>query len=153
VHAGGVPVNESRIKPHDLAMLCLRVGLGIFFLRAGWIKVTHVSAVVGLLQRLHLPLPHVSGPVQAIVEFAGGLLLLPGLLTRLVGVLLAIDMAGALLLVKLHTTTFIGQEWLAMWISLAFVTGGAGAVSLDALLRNRRAQARTGPRSAAYQQR
>ena len=37
--------------------------------------------------------------------------------TRLIGFLLAVDMLGALFLVKIHTSTFIQQEWLAFWIS------------------------------------
>jgi uncharacterized membrane protein YphA (DoxX/SURF4 family) len=63
--------------------------------------------------------------------------LLAGLLTWLVSLLLAIDMLGALLLVKLHTPTLINQEWLALWISLALLGAGAGAISLDAYLRGR----------------
>jgi putative oxidoreductase len=128
---------ESRSTRLDLALLALRIGLGVLFIRAGWAKVTHVHGVVGLWQRLHLPAPGVFGPIHAYVEFVGGILLLAGLLTWLVSLLLAIDMAGALLLVKLHTPTFINQEWLAFWISLALLAAGAGAISLDAYLRGR----------------
>jgi putative oxidoreductase len=136
----------SRSTSLDLALLGLRVGLGVFFIRAGWAKVTHIHGVVGLWQRLHLPLPGVFGPIHAVVEFGGGILIIAGLLTWLVGLLLAIDMAGALLLVKLHTPTLIGQEWLAFWISLALMAAGAGAISLDASLRGRGALGTT-PRS------
>ena len=129
--------NELRSTHLDLALLGLRIGLGVLFVRAGWVKVTHMSGVVALWQRLHLPLPGVFGPIHAVVEFGGGILLLAGLLTWLVSLLLAIDMAGALLLVKLHTPTLINQEWLAFWISLALLATGAGAISLDAYLRGR----------------
>jgi putative oxidoreductase len=93
-----------------------------------------------LWQELHLPLPGVFGPVHAIVEFGGGLLLLAGLLTWLVSLLLSIDMLGALFLVKIHTPTFIDQEWLAFWMSLALLGAGAGAISLDAYRRGGGAQ-------------
>jgi putative oxidoreductase len=110
----------------------------VLFILAGWGKVSHISGVVALWQRLHLPLPHVFGPVHAIVEFGGGILLVAGLWTRLVGLLLAVDMLGALLLVKIHTRTFIQQEWLAFWMSLALLAVGAGALSVDARLRTAR---------------
>ncbi|HLW46605.1 MAG TPA: DoxX family protein [bacterium] len=145
---------ESRSTTLDLALLGLRIGLGVLFVRAGWAKVTNIHGVVGLWQRLHLPLPAVFGPIHAVVEFGGGILLLAGLLTWLVSLLLAVDMVGALLLVKLHTPTFINQEWLALWISLALLATGAGAISLDAYLRGRGApgpaqrRGRIAPRSA-----
>jgi putative oxidoreductase len=128
-------------RASDLALLGLRIGLGVLFILAGWAKVSHITGVVGLWQRLHLPLPHVFAPIQAVVEFGGGILLIVvGLFTRLIGFLLAGDMLGALFLVKLHTPTFIQQEWLAFWISLALLAVGAGSLSIDAVLQNRRTQ-------------
>ena len=133
-------MSQLQSRSFDLAMLGLRVGLGCFFLRPGWAKVTAVSGVIGLWQRLHLPLPAVFGPIHAVVEFGGAILLFPGLLTRWIGLLLSVDMAGALLLVKLQRPPFFGQEWLALWVGLALLAVGAGAFSVDALLRQRRAR-------------
>ena len=130
--------NEVRTRGRDLAFLCLRIGLGVFFIDSGWAKVENTARVVALWQRLHLPLPHVFGPIHAAVEFGGAILLFVGLFTRPVAVLLAADMLGALFLVKIHTTTFISQEWLALWMALALLFGGAGALSLDSLRRRRR---------------
>jgi len=135
------PVTTAR-SPRDLALLCLRFGLGILFLRAGWAKVSSLAGIIGLWQRLHLPAPHVFGPVHAVVEFGGAILLLAGGLTRVTAFLLAVDMVGALLLVKIHTpATFIGVEWLALWMSLALLVTGAGGYSLDARFRRGRSPA------------
>jgi len=112
--------------------------MGVFFLRSGWAKVENIAGVVGLWQKLHLPAPGFFGPIHAAVEFGGGILLLLGLFTRPVAVLLAVDMLGALFIVKIHTPTFINQEWLAFWISLALLLGGAGALSRDARRHRKR---------------
>ena len=121
----------------------------MLFILAGWGKVSHVAGVVGLWQRLHLPLLHVFVPIHAVVEFGGGILLIAGLFTRIVGFLLAVDMLGALFLVKIHTPTFIQQEWLAFWISLALLSVGAGSLSVDTSLERRRAKNTS--QSTAYQ--
>jgi putative oxidoreductase len=133
-------MDESPSRNPDLALLGLRIGLGVLFILNGWGKVSHVAGDVGLWQRLHLPLPHVFAPIHAVVEFGGGILLIAGLFTRIVGFLLAVDMLGALFLVKIHTSTFIQQEWLAFWISLALLLVGAGSLSVDTILERRRSK-------------
>jgi putative oxidoreductase len=123
--------------------LCLRIGLGVLFIIYGWGKISHVGGVVGMWEKLHLFAPPVMGPVHAGVEFFGGILLIAGLLTRLCGLLLALDMIGALAIVKIPApaSQFAGPggwslEWLALWIALALLAGGGGALSLDSLLRS-----------------
>ena len=121
----------------DVVALSLRIGLGTLFIAHGWAKLSDLAGNIGLWQRLHLPLPAVLGPVQAVVEFLGGILLVCGLLTRLVAVLVAVDVVGAILVVDIHTGAIIGLEWLAMWMSLALFGSGAGRWSLDAFLLDR----------------
>ncbi|HKV44934.1 MAG TPA: DoxX family protein [bacterium] len=98
-------MNEPPSRSRDLAILGLRIGIGVLFILSGWAKVSHVAGVVGLWQKLRLPLSHVFGPIHAVVEFGGGILLIPGLFTRLIAFLLAVDMLGALFLVKIHTSS------------------------------------------------
>jgi putative oxidoreductase len=107
-------VNDSPSSSRDLALLRLRIGLALVFILAGWAKVSHLAGVVAQWQRLHLPLPSVFGPIQAGVEFGGGICLLGGLFTRWVSLLLAVDMLGALFVVKIHTPMPIGVEWPAL---------------------------------------
>lgn len=131
-------MSPPRSANPDVAILCLRIGSGALFIAHGWPKLSDLAGNVALWQHLHLPLPVVFGPVQAVVEFLGGILLLCGLLTRLVALLLVVDVVGAILVVDIHTGAIIGLEWLAMWVSLALLGSGAGSWSLDAFLRNRR---------------
>jgi putative oxidoreductase len=131
-------VSTPRSVGFDLVVLCLRIGLGTLFIAHGWPKLSNLAGNIALWQSLHLPLPAALAPVQAVIEFFGGILLLCGLLTRLAGVLLAADVLGAILVVDVHTGTIIGLEWLALWVSLALVGSGAGSWSLDEFLRKRR---------------
>ncbi len=117
--------------------------MGLVFIVYGLSKVSHLGGSVAFWTRLHLPAPGVMGPVQAIVELGGGILLVLGLLTRLCGVLLALDMVGALLIVRMPHAAFQGGyalEWQALMIALALAIAGAGAFSLDRALRRRSAR-------------
>ncbi len=139
-----------RMNGKNLAMLCLRIGLGSLFIVYGWPKVSHVEGVVGMWQKLHLIAPPIMGPLHAGVEFFGGILLIAGLLTRLWGLLLAIDMIGALWIVKIRSAQFAGPggwslEWEALWIALALLAGGGGTFSLDSLLRSVRGRGQAEP--------
>jgi putative oxidoreductase len=99
-----------------------------------------------------VPLPAISAPLVAGLELVGGVLLLLGLLTRPVALLLAIDMLVAMLLVHLPNGFFLPQgiEFTLILLagSLALVMTGPGALSLDAVLANRR-RARATPAAAA----
>jgi putative oxidoreductase len=87
------------------------------------------------------PLPEIAGPVIAFLELIGGILLIAGLFTRPVGVLLAADMVGAIVLVHLGNGIWVGDggwEFAAVLgagaLALAFT--GAGRYGLDrAVLR------------------
>lgn len=118
--------------------LCLRIGSGTLFIAHGWPKLSDLAGNIALWQHLHLPLPAVLGPAQAVVEFLGGILLLCGLLTRFVALLLTVDVVGAILVVDIHAGAIIGLEWLAMWVCLALLRSGAGPWSLDAYFCDRR---------------
>lgn len=131
-------MSAPRLANPELVALCLRIGLGTLFIAHGWPKISDLAGNIALWQHLHLPFPTALAPVQAVVEFFGGILLLCGLLTRLVGVLIAVDVLGAILVVDIHAGTIIGLEWLALWVSLALFGSGAGSWSLDEFLRNRR---------------
>jgi putative oxidoreductase len=91
-----------------------------------------------------LPLPGILGPMVSLLEFFGGIALLLGLLTRLAGLGLFLNMLGAIVLVHLKNGFFMptGIEYaLALAAAtLAFALTGAGDYSLDHVLAQRRSR-------------
>ncbi|PKW17352.1 putative oxidoreductase [Saccharopolyspora spinosa] len=87
----------------DFFALIGRLGIGIILLAHGWQKLIGYGpdAVAQSFAAMHIPLPQVSAWFATLVELVGGVFLVLGLLLPLVGVLVAIEMAGAVLLVHL----------------------------------------------------
>lgn len=127
-----------------LGMTVLRVVVGIVFIAHGGQKlfVYHFAGVARNFAALGIPLPDVAAPIVTLLEFLGGLLLVLGLFTRWTALLLACDMAVALLAahVKHGFWAPYGIEYplilLAGTVALAF--NGPGPAALDQRLsRNR----------------
>ena len=121
------------LKP--LALLLLRVALGVIFVFHGYPKLfTHTQEAMQAFG--HMGFPSYFVYIAGVLEFFGGCLLIVGLFTRVAGLLLAGEMAVAL--VKVHgllsTPTKVDayQFPLVMAVgSLALAALGAGLVSLD----------------------
>src|ERR1700734_4387463 len=133
---------ESLEKLKPLALLLLRLGLGIIFVYHGYPKLfTHTRETMQGMA--HMGFPAYFAYIAGVFEFFGGLLLIVGLFTRVAGLLLALEMAVAL--VKVHgmiSNPMAVENYqfpLAMAIgSFALAGVGAGLISLDHAIYSKR---------------
>ncbi len=126
----------------SLGILLIRFELAAIFWVHGWPKLNPngpmhgPQGLSGFLASKGVPSPLVVAWLVAILETAGPALLVLGLLTRLVGFLLAIDMAAAIALVKkddgFTKANGIGWEFeFALLIqALALVFLGPGTIAI-----------------------
>lgn len=122
----------EKLKP--LALLLLRLGLGLIFIYHGFPKLTHIHQTVSEFP--HMGFPSYFAYIAGILEFFGGWLLILGLFTRVTALLLAGEMAIAILRVHLPQGGVMAvsnyQFPLALAVgAFALVAVGAGAISID----------------------
>jgi putative oxidoreductase len=117
-------------------LLPLRLVVAAVFLMHGGMKlfVMGMAGVTGMFTHMGIPLAAIAAPLVTAVEILGGLAVLTGVFTRWAGLLLAADMAGAILFAKLHGGFFSPQgyelELLLLGASLTLAAAGPGGVSL-----------------------
>jgi len=124
----------------SIGLAVLRVAVAAVFINHGRQKlfVYGFAGVTGAFTQMGVPFPGLMGPLIGLLEFFGGIALLVGFLTRLLGVAFALDMLGAILLVQLKKG-FSGYEFefLLLAASVALFLTGAGRFSVDAFLAGR----------------
>jgi len=125
---------------HPLALLVLRIALGVIMVAHGSSKVFGgMSKHVGMVQ--HLGMPGWLAYLSAAAEFGGGILLIAGLLTRFSALSIVVDLVVAI--AKVHWKNGLrgpgGYEFPLALASIAFalIFLGAGPISLDALFFGR----------------
>jgi putative oxidoreductase len=130
----------DKLKP--LALLLLRIGLGIIFVYHGYPKLfSHTHEFLQAFPRMGFPSYFVY--VAGVLEFFGGCLLLLGLFTRIAALLIAGEMAIAIIRVHVPQGGVLAlsnyQCPLALAVgAFALVALGAGAISFDrAIFKNK----------------
>jgi putative oxidoreductase len=108
----------------NAGLLVLRLVVGVTFLLHGVDKLGDLSGTEELFASLEIPAAGLVAPFVAVVETAGGLLLIAGLATPLAGVALAGDMFVALVTDHIHHGFFAADGG----IELVLLLGGASAV-------------------------
>jgi putative oxidoreductase len=136
----GLDIQET--APYGLAIL--RIILGIVFVPHGWSKLRGgVDTVASGFISLGTPAPVFTAWVVTLVELVGGLFLIVGFLTQIVGLLLFIDMLGAIYFAFLKPNRpFIDERGAIAWekelifgvAALCLVLTGPGVWALDNLL-------------------
>jgi putative oxidoreductase len=134
------------LAPYSLILLRLAAGV-VFFLH-GVPKWLGLEGTTQFFASLGIPAAGIMAPWVAFVECAGGLALIAGAFTRYAGVLLAIDMAVAMLTFKFPKVGFIGplnQPGVGAELDLLLFAGsivlaalGPGPLSIDQALTRRK---------------
>ncbi|HWE84541.1 MAG TPA: DoxX family protein [Terracidiphilus sp.] len=126
-------------------LLAIRLYWGFQFCQDGWGKLTHLDKVTDFFTTLNLPAPHATALFVALVELCGGALFLVGIASRLVSLVLFINMTMAYLSVPDDRVNFSHiltkpedfynatpyTYWFAALLILVF---GPGMFALDWLL-------------------
>lgn len=136
-------MNKSALTTTALA--ALRIVLGFLFAAHGWQKFNEwtIAGTQASFAKMGVPAADVMAPAIAVLELAGGVALVLGILTRVVSALLVLDMLGALFLVHAPAGIFAangGYELVLLLAAASFALAltGAGRLSLDRALFGRR---------------
>ncbi|GLY15598.1 hypothetical protein Kisp01_26130 [Kineosporia sp. NBRC 101677] len=131
----------------DVAVLIARIALGVVFIAHGWQKFSEwgMEGTAGSFEQMGVPVPTVSAWFSAIVEVVGGALLIVGLAVPVAGLLLLVNMFGALFIVHLESGIFAADGGYELVLvlgvtSLLLAAVGAGRFSLDQVVAPRLAQ-------------
>jgi putative oxidoreductase len=127
-------------------LLAVRLYWGWQFAQTGWGKLNHLARITDFFGSLGIPFPAFSAHFVAGLEFAGGLLLIAGLASRLTGFLLTANMFiaywtadhEALVSVFSDPGKFYGADpYTFLFASLQVLIFGAGFFSVDAAIAKR----------------
>ena len=127
-------------------LLAVRLYWGWQFAQSGWGKMHNIAKITAFFTSLNIPFPAFNAHFIAGLEFFGGILLILGLGTRLVGFLLAANMfvaywtADREALVSIFSDPgkfYVADPYTFLFASLFVLIFGAGILSLDSIIAKR----------------
>lgn len=123
----------------DVGLLVLRVFSGLALALAhGWGKIPPAPGFMEMIGGMGFPAPALFAWLAALAEFAGGLLIALGLLTRPAALLVVLHFITVILVV--HAGDPFGDRELPLFFltaALLFLLAGPGRYSVDAALHDR----------------
>jgi putative oxidoreductase len=123
-------------------LLFVRLYWGIQLMQSGWGKLHNLDKVTDFFTSLNLPMPHQMAVIISCLEFFGGFLLAVGLFSRLISLVLTINMIAAYVTADkeaLHSIFSDPDKFTAaapyvfLIASIIVFLFGPGVFSLDAL--------------------
>jgi putative oxidoreductase len=138
----------------DIVLLVARIGLGVIMLAHAKLEYDFGGSLGGvgrMFEQAGVPLGSLTGPANVLFELVGGIAMILGAAVPLVGVLMALNMAGAWVFV--HTSGLFamdhnGPELVITLglLGLVLAVTGSGRLGVDHLVvRRLRRSSRTAP--------
>ena len=124
----------------DLALLILRVVLGIIMIYHGWPKLTNLAGTIDGMASMGIPAPAFAAIFATVAECVGGLLMVLGAFTDIAGLMFAIDMLAAIIFVHAKNGFAAGKggvEWPLLLMAAALAVALAGPGRYGVLARGR----------------
>ncbi len=127
-------------------LLAVRLYWGWQFAQTGWGKMHNISKITAFFTTLNIPFPAFTAHFIAGLEFFGGILLILGLGTRLVGFLLAANMFVAYWTADREALAsiisdpgkfYVADPYTFLFASMLVLIFGAGFLSLDHIIARR----------------
>jgi putative oxidoreductase len=129
----------------DVVLLVARVGLGVIMVTHAKVEYDFGGSLAGVgraFEQAGVPLPAITGPANVLFELVGGIAMILGAAVPIIGVLMALNMAGAWIFV--HTSGLFAMDRngpelvIALGLlSLVLAVTGSGRFGLDHLVVRR----------------
>jgi putative oxidoreductase len=134
------------ISAQSPLLLAIRLYWGWQFMQDGWGKLTHLARVTEYFSSLNLPAPGMTALAVALIELVGGALFAAGIASRLVALMLWVNMTVAYLSVPddrinfSHILSkpedFYGASPYTYWFAaLLILILGPGSFAVDTVIR------------------
>jgi len=116
------------------AIMPLRIILGFLYTIHGFKKLKSPERTATLFLKLKIPMPKLSAIIVAILEFFGGIALIIGFATRIVAILLLIEMTIVIykkITMRKKFTAGYELDIILLAVLIALIIIGAGNLSID----------------------